>query len=122
MMYESTSGISAEYTSPAHANGPMWEGSMRSTRAEMLRRGGRELDMSHLLAAGNLVIVAEADGAPLPYPMEVEGERMGGDGRVVYQATLPLRNRTRLSRPAPAEPEPAATAPAAAPVETPQSQ
>jgi hypothetical protein len=83
--------------------------SMSYSRPELLRRGGRELDMSQLVAAGNLVILAEVDNAPLPFPMDVEGDRMKGEG----QATLPLRNRTRLAQPA-AE-EPPATAPTAEP-------
>jgi hypothetical protein len=87
--------------------------SMSYSRPELLRRGGRELDMSQLVAAGNLVILAEVDNAPLPFPMDVEGDRMKGEGRVYYQATLPLRNRTRLAQPA-AE-EPPATAPTAEP-------
>jgi hypothetical protein len=93
--------------------------SARFTRAELLRRGGREMDMSQLLAAGNLVILAEVDNAPLPFPMDVEGERMKGEGRVFYQATLPLRGRTRLSPPPEQEPtattEPATPEPAARP-------
>ena len=83
------------------------------TRAELLRRGARNLDMSHLLAAGNLVMLGEVDTAPLPFPMDVEGDRMKGEGRVYYQATLPLRNRTKLAQPAPQEPP--ATAPQASP-------
>jgi hypothetical protein len=81
------------------------------TRPELLRRGGRELDMSHLVAAGNLVILAEVDNTPLPFPMDVEGDRMKGEGRSYYQATLPLRNRSALAQPPPPE-EPPATAPA----------
>lgn len=87
------------------------------TRSELLRRGARELDMSQLLAAGNLVIIAETDDAPLPYPMEVAGDRMQGQGRVLYQATLPLRNRTKLAEPPPPETQPAAPAPEAAPTQ-----
>jgi hypothetical protein len=71
------------------------------SRSELLRRGGRDMDMSHLLAAGNLVMVGEVDSAPLPFPMDVEGDRMKGEGRVFYQATLPLRNRSKLSQPPP---------------------
>jgi len=51
--------------------------------------------------------------------MDVEGERMKGEGRVFYQATLPLRGRTRLSPPPEQEPaattEPATPEPAATP-------
>jgi hypothetical protein len=82
----------------------------RYSRPELLRRGGREMDMSQLVAAGNLVILAEVDNAPLPFPLDVEGERMKGEGRVFYQATLPMRGRSRLAPP-PAD-EPPATAPA----------
>jgi hypothetical protein len=83
-------------------------------RAELMRRGGRDLDMSQLVAAGNLAIIAEVDNAPLPYPMDVEGDRMAGEGKVYYQATLPLGNRTRLATPPPEE-EPPTTAPSQQP-------
>ena len=68
-------------------------------RAELMRRGGRNLNLSHNMAAGNLVVLAEVDKAPLPYPLEVEGERMQGEGTVYYQASLPIKNRTTLIEP-----------------------
>lgn len=74
-------------------------------RAELLRRGARQMNMSHLVGAGNLVILAEATNEPLPFPMEVEGERMTGEGTVIYQATLPIKNRTKLHEQVPQEDE-----------------
>lgn len=76
-------------------------------RAELMRRGGRHLNMSHTMAAGSLVILAEADGVPLPVPLEVEGSRMQGEGRIYYQAALPLKNRSALVEPYTALPPPA---------------
>ena len=68
-------------------------------RAELMRRGGRPLNLSHALAAGNLIILAEVRDAPLPFPLEVEGSRMTGQGTVHYQASLPLKNRSALMEP-----------------------
>ena len=86
---------------------------MNYTRAELMRRGGRAVNLSHALAAGNLVILAEVRDAPLPFPLEVDGSKMTGQGTVYYQACLPLKNRSALMAPlltAPtAETQPAAT-------------
>jgi hypothetical protein len=61
----------------------------RNDRVELIRRGGRNLDLSHALAAGALVVLAEAD-EPLPFPLEVEGDRVTGQGKTLYQFLLPL--------------------------------
>ena len=68
-------------------------------RAELMRRGGRGLNLSHTMAAGNLVVLAEVDNAPLPFPLEVEGSRLRGEGTVYYQASLPIKNRSALMEP-----------------------
>jgi hypothetical protein len=60
-------------------------------RFELLRRGARKLDMSHLMAAGAMVVVAEADDTPLPFPMEVQGSPAAGTGTTFYQAAIPLK-------------------------------
>jgi hypothetical protein len=60
-----------------------------STRVEILRRGGRILDMSGSLSAGNLVVIATAEG-PIPIPLEVEGDKVTGTGTIFYQVALPL--------------------------------
>lgn len=53
-------------------------------RFELLRRGARHLDLSHIVAAGDLLVLAET-GGPLPFPMEVEGDPLGGTGTTYYQ-------------------------------------
>jgi len=58
-------------------------------RVELLRRGVRHLDLSHLISAGKMVVLAEAEG-PLPFPLEVEGDIIPGEGTVLYQFVLPL--------------------------------
>jgi hypothetical protein len=85
-------------------------------------RGGRELDMSHLLAAGqpgDRRRGRRTRRCPTRWKSRASAwaARAGGSTRRrSHCATAPgCRGR-------PAEPEPAATAPAAAPVETPQSQ
>jgi hypothetical protein len=64
----------------------------RTDRFELLRRGGRYLDISHILSAGAMVVLAEAERneAPLPLPLSVEGEPVTGSGNTFYQFILPL--------------------------------
>jgi hypothetical protein len=59
-------------------------------RFELLRRGGRFLDVSSAELAGGLIVLAQSDDVPLPFPMEVEGSKVEGRGRVYYQAVLPI--------------------------------
>jgi hypothetical protein len=40
-----------------------------------------------------LVVLAEATG-PLPFPLEVEGNPVGGEGTILYQAVIPLEQPT----------------------------
>ena len=65
------------------------ERNQQPNRAELVRRGGRVLDVSGALAAGSLVVLAEADG-PIPMPLYVEGSRVSGTGTTFYQFVLPL--------------------------------
>jgi hypothetical protein len=60
-------------------------------RFEMMRRGARKHDLSHCLAAGGLVVVAQADETPLPFPLEVQGSLVAGTGTTFYQAVIPLK-------------------------------
>ena len=62
-------------------------------RDELLRHGGRGLDVSQLVASGRLVIVAQADGA-VPFPLKINGTKVAGDGVSIYEISLPLDNRT----------------------------
>jgi hypothetical protein len=56
----------------------------------LLRRGARNQDMSQALAAGELVVLGQADARPLPYPLEVNGSKVAGEGTVYYQFALPM--------------------------------
>lgn len=58
-------------------------------RIELLRRGARHLDLSPALAAGSVVVIAEAFDQPLPLPLTVQGDEVPGNGRVLYQFVLP---------------------------------
>lgn len=73
---------------------PIRSGSGEDSRSELLRRGARRWDMSNVVAAGGLVVLAQAAGepgtVPLPFPLEVEGDRVSGAGTVFYQFALPL--------------------------------
>jgi hypothetical protein len=77
-------------------------------RAEPGRRGFRDLDVSPLVAAGKLVILARAGKAPVAVPLEVNGDKVAGEGTTFYQIALPL-SREKLAAPPPT------TAPATGP-------
>ncbi len=62
-------------------------------REELLRHGGRGLDVSQLVASGRLVVLAQADGA-VPFPLKVNGSKIEGEGVSIYEISLPLDNRT----------------------------
>jgi hypothetical protein len=66
-------------------------------RLDILRRGGRVLNMSSAVAAGRLVVLAQSttDDKPVPFPLTVEGRRVSGQGRIFYQFALPL-DRTEM--------------------------
>jgi hypothetical protein len=68
------------------------------------------MNVSPAVAAGNLVVLAQAMG-DLPVPLLVEGSEVKGEGRIFYQGIVPL------SRPAPG----AATTPATKPVDVEKS-
>lgn len=66
-------------------------------RVEILRRAARDWDVSEQVAAGQLVILAQAgkpgvssSESPLPFPMEVDGDRVSGTGSTFYQFSVPL--------------------------------
>jgi hypothetical protein len=75
------------------------------------RWAGRDLDLSHAVAAGQMVILATAvprgeggdDGLPLPIPLELEGERLPGTGAVFLQFVVPI-DRDDLGPPEEAAP------------------
>jgi hypothetical protein len=66
-------------------------------RVEFLRRGARQLDCSAALAAGSMVVVAREDASDpaagtLPIPLDVNGDRVGGNGERLYQFIVPMDN------------------------------
>jgi hypothetical protein len=65
------------------------------SHVNLMRREGRELDLSAALMAGRVVVLAEAREVPLPFPMEVEGDPVAGEGSVFYQFVLPA-DRTKI--------------------------
>ncbi|MGH7214385.1 MAG: hypothetical protein ACREIT_06450, partial [Tepidisphaeraceae bacterium] len=73
-------------------------------RFELNRRSGRHLDLSHAIAAAALVVLAQADDQPLPYPLEVEGNVVTGSGTTLYEFVIPLDRGDLDTR---AEPSPA---------------
>ncbi|HLL89584.1 MAG TPA: hypothetical protein VK324_09790, partial [Tepidisphaeraceae bacterium] len=60
-------------------------------RVELLRRGGRQFDLSHAVTAGQMVVIGRTDAtAPLPVPLVVEGSPPAGQGTTFYQWVVPL--------------------------------
>ena len=66
-------------------------------RDELLRHGGRGLDVSQLVISGRLVVLAQADGA-VPFPLKVNGSKIDGDGVCIYEISLPLENRSDVDK------------------------
>ncbi|MGB7161126.1 MAG: hypothetical protein WBD40_23905 [Tepidisphaeraceae bacterium] len=89
---------------------PPMKSAQNEQRVEILRRGQRMLDVGHALAAGQLVVLAEAPNSPIPIPLDVEGDKITGNGTTFYQFTLPL-DRTGPAKEQ--EDEPPAPAPGA---------
>ena len=69
-----------------------------NTRVEFLARGGRMLDASQSIAAGQLLVLAQVKG-PLPIPVQVDGSPMAGEGTTLYQFLLPI-DRGNADKPA----------------------
>jgi hypothetical protein len=65
------------------------------SRTDLIRREGRELNLSPAFAAGRVIVLAEARDVPLPFPLEVEGDKVTGVGSVFYQFVLPT-DRTKM--------------------------
>lgn len=64
--------------------------SPQQSRAETLRRGARQWDVSGALSAGAMIVIAEADDVPLPAPLTVGGSPVDGKGTTYYQFILPV--------------------------------
>jgi hypothetical protein len=65
-------------------------------RVEILRYAERELDASHIVSSGQLLVLARSEPenkSPLPFPLEVEGVKIEGTGPVYYQFAVPITQR-----------------------------
>jgi hypothetical protein len=95
-------------------------GGFNSDRVEVVRRAAREFDLSGMVASGQLVILATSGkpgavaGSPLPFPLDVQGDRVTGTGTTFYQFALPLA-RNELPPPWAKPDDTAATQPTTAP-------
>jgi hypothetical protein len=64
------------------------------SRFEILRRGLRQINLSHVVTNGQMLVLAvSTDRRPLPFPLLVDGDPYGGDGDVIYETVIAL-NRT----------------------------
>jgi hypothetical protein len=64
----------------------------------LLRRGGRNLNLSGAVLAGKLVVVAQASSTAIPCPLEVNDSKISGDGTTIFQGLIPL-DATAVSKP-----------------------
>jgi hypothetical protein len=81
--------------------GPSRRSTPDSERHNPIRRGFRDMDVSPLVASGRLVVLGHADNAPVPLPLSVNGEDVGGEGITFYEIALPL-DREAMRPPPPA--------------------
>jgi hypothetical protein len=65
------------------------DGDFHQTRKDVLRVGARALNVSPAVAAGSMVILAQAQG-PLPVPLRVDGDVPSGEGMILCQFILPM--------------------------------
>lgn len=63
----------------------------RNNRFDLLRIGARGMDLSQVLGAGGMVVLAQANG-PLPFGLDVEGQAIGGEGSILFQAVIPVEH------------------------------
>ena len=69
----------------------------KKDRVEIYNRGAEMLNASQNIADGQLVVLASAKG-PLPIPVQVDDEKMTGDGTIYYQFMLPI-DRGKVDQP-----------------------
>lgn len=81
--------------------------SQNHQRITLLRRGGYDLNCSQAVLAGQLVILAESkeNDRPLPFPLVVDGDKVAGEGVVLYQFVLPLDRTEMLKAVQPPQPQ-----------------
>lgn len=72
---------------------PIWleDGSRRpASTARIDRRWGRELDLSAWFTRPCVIVTGFLDASELPYPLEVDGRRVAGEGTVMVRWIRPL--------------------------------
>ena len=76
------------------------KGEENKHRTDFVRRGGTILNMSAAVEAGKVVILAQSadDERPVPFPLTVDGSRVEGKGRVLYQFALTAGSRRNGKR------------------------
>lgn len=55
-----------------------------------IRPVGRSLDLSHLIATRQLLVIGHLEGASLPIPLSVDGEMVASEGWTVVRAICPV--------------------------------
>lgn len=69
----------------------------QTDRYELIRRGARDFDLSSVVAAGDMLVVAQgAQQESLPIPLEVNGRKPEGNGLLLFQFVVPVLRDTEL--------------------------
>jgi hypothetical protein len=81
---------------------------VKNDRFDLVRRGVRWLDLSPAVSAGNLAVIAVGDSRTekLPFPLEVDRDRVDGKGYVYYQFVHPVDRSAVANVPVPATTQP----------------
>jgi hypothetical protein len=83
-------------------------GGFNTDRVDFTRRGLRDLDCSAAISAGNMVIIAVSTTSdePLPFPLNVQGDPVAGQGTVYYQFVIPVDRSAVMKDPTAATTQP----------------
>lgn len=83
-------------------------GGFNTDRVDFTRRGLRDLDCSAAISAGNMVIIAVSTTSdePLPFPLNVQGDPVPGQGTVYYQFIIPVDRSAVMKDPTAATTQP----------------
>jgi hypothetical protein len=73
-------------------NKSLGNGRYEQDRYELMRRGARFMDLSQVLSSGSLLVLAQTANrnGPLPFPIEVQGIAVQGQGTTLFQLVIPM--------------------------------
>jgi hypothetical protein len=83
---------------------PMQNPNADINRSEIIRRGVRDWDMSHVVSAGALLVIGQSNDDDIPLPLTVEGQKPVGSGTTFWQFVVPLDRSQVNQLPATSQP------------------